>query len=345
MPLELSGNRLRPEKMAEHTAITAGAKEIWPTLAAIEQARKFLSEHFTPTRLVEAQAVSRAAGRPVHLKLEMELPTSSFKVRGALWALSEKLRTTSLKEVVASSTGNHGAAVAYAAQKLGVKAAIFLPAKNNPVKRAKIASLNADIIEKGSVDLAAAWKAAEEYSAKTGAYFLNDATDPVLPAGPARIGLEILEQLPTAEEIYVPMGDTALIRGVASAIKQTKAVVRIIGVQAETAPSYALSWQNGVAIETETCETIADGLATRTPDPNNVISIRKLVDDVVLISDEEMLRAIAMLLFEEHIVAEPAGAAATAAILKRRSASKKVAVALVTGANVPREILQRALAQ
>lgn len=283
----------------EYMAALANAEEMWPTLSAIEQARKFLSRHFAPTRLVEAEAVSRSVGRPVYLKLEMELPTGSFKVRGALWALSEKLRSASLKEVVASSTGNHGAAVAYAAQKLGVKATIFLPEKNNPVKRARIASLNADIVEKGSVDLAAAWKAAEEYSAKTGAYFLNDATDPILPGGPATIGLEILEQLPTVEEIYVPMGDTALIRGVASAIKQTRADVRIIGVQAETAPSYSLSWKSGVAIETETCETIADGLATRTPDPNNVASIRQLVDDVVLVSDEEMLRAIATLLLEE----------------------------------------------
>jgi len=318
---------------------------MWPTLAAIEQARKFLSVHFAPTRLVEAQAVSRSAGRPVHLKLEMELPTGSFKVRGALWALSEKLRSASLKEVVASSTGNHGAAVAYAAQKLGVKATIFLPEKNNPVKRARIASLNADIVEKGSADLAAAWRAAEEYSAKTGAYFLNDATDPVLPAGPATIGLEILDQLPTVEEIFVPMGDTALIRGVASAIKQTKAHVKVIGVQAETAPSYSLSWKSGTAIETETCETIADGLATRTPDPDNVASIRKLVDDVVLVSDKEMLRAIATLLLEEHIVAEPAGSAATAAILQKSQRNDKTAVALVTGANVPREILQRALEQ
>jgi threonine dehydratase len=324
-------------------ATQASAKELRPTLAAIEKAREFLAAHFAPTRLVEGPAVSRAAGRPVHLKQEMELPTGSFKVRGALWALSEKLRTTSLKEVVASSTGNHGAAVAYAAQKLGVKATIFLPEKNNPVKRARIESLGAAIVEKGSADLAAAWKAAEEYSGKTGAYFLNDATDPVLPAGQATIGLEILEQHSTVEEIYVPMGDTALIRGVAAAIKQTKPNVKIIGVQAATAPSYFLSWKSGVATETESCETIADGLATRTPDADNVALIRQLVDEVILVSDDEMLQAIGMLLLEEHVVAEPAGAAATAAILKQRSARKEDAVALVTGANVPREILNRAL--
>jgi threonine dehydratase len=302
-----------------------------------------LLAHFAPTRLLEAPAVSRIANKRVHLKLEMELPTGSFKVRGALWALAEKLRTEAIHEVVASSTGNHGAAVAYAAQKLGVKATIFLPEKNNPVKRARIAALGASIVEKGSEDLAAAWKAAEDYSRKTSAYFLNDATDPALPAGPATIGCEILEQRPEVQEVYVPMGDTALIRGVAAAIKQQKSTVKIIGVQAVTAPSYFLSWKSGFAIETETCDTIADGLSTRTPDANNVRAIRELVDDVILVSDNKMLRAIALLSSQQNIVAEPAGAAATAAILRQKSGANEIAVALVTGGNVSHEILQRAL--
>jgi threonine dehydratase len=139
------------------------------------------------------------------------------------------------------------------------------------------------------------------------------------------------------------MGDTALIRGVAAAIKQQNSAVRIIGVQAATAPSYFLSWKSGVATETESCVTIADGLATRTPDAENVRAIRDLVDDVVLVSDEEMLRAIGFLLMEEHVVAEPAGAAATAALLHRKTANRETAVALVTGANIQRDILQRAL--
>jgi len=318
-------------------------RKIRPMAAQIQAARKFLATHFAPTRLVEAQAVSRAAGRPVHLKLEMELPTGSFKVRGAMWAMAEKLKEGAVREVAASSTGNHGAAVAYAAQKLGVAATIFLPEKNNPVKRARIAALGATIVEEGKEDLAAAWKAAEDYARKAGAYFLNDATDPVLPAGPATIGCEILEQLPDVQEVYVPMGDTALIRGVAAAIKQQNSAVKIIGVQAATAPSYFLSWKSGVATETETCATIADGLSTRTPHAENVRAIRELVDDVVLVSDEEMLCAIGFLLMEEHVVAEPAGAAAAAALLQRKTPSREIAVALVTGANIQRDILQRAV--
>jgi threonine dehydratase len=318
-------------------------RKIRPTLAEILAARNFLAGHFAPTRLAEARGVSRVARRRVYLKLEMELPTGSFKVRGAMWALAEKWKEGAVREVVASSTGNHGAAVAYAAQKLGVKATIFLPERNNPVKRARIAALGAAIVEKGSEDLAGAWRAAEEFARKTGAYFLNDATDSVLPAGPATIGCEILEQLPDVQEVYVPMGDTALIRGVAAAIKLQNSDVKIIGVQAATAPSYFLSWKSGIATETETCNTIADGLSTRTPDAKNVRAIRELVDGVILVSDDEMLRAIAFLSAEERLVAEPAGAAATAALLQCTSAAGEIAVALVTGANIQKEILGRAM--
>jgi threonine dehydratase len=324
-------------------ATKTSMRKIRPTPAEILSARKFLSGHFAPTRLVEAAGISRVVGRRAFLKLEMELPTGSFKVRGAMWALAEKLREGAVREVVASSTGNHGAAVAYAAQKLGVEATIFLPEKNNPVKRARIAALGGAIVEKGSDDLAGAWKAAEDYSRKTGAYFLNDATDPVLPAGPATIGCEILEQLPNVQEVYVPMGDTALIRGVAAAIKQHNSKVKINGVQAPTAPSYFLSWKSGIPTETETCNTIADGLSTRTPEAKNVRVIRELVDEVTLVSDDEMLRAIAFLSAEERLVAEPAGAAATAALLQRNSGTSETAVALVTGANIQRGILQRAV--
>src|SRR5215470_15461503 len=255
-------------------ATQAYLKEIRPTLATIQVAREFVSQYFAPTRLKEAASLSHSTGKRVLLKLETELPTGSFKARGAMWALAEKLKNETVHEVVASSTGNHGAAVAYAAQQLGVKATIFLPDNCNPMKRNRIAKLGAAIVEKGSGDLTAAWKAAEEHARRTGAYFLNDATDPDLPAGPATIGCEILEQLPDVQAVYVPMGDTALIRGVAAAIKQTKPAVKVFGVQAEKAPSYFLSWKSGVATETESCDTIADGLATRTPDAANVAAIR-----------------------------------------------------------------------
>src|SRR5439155_12167988 len=141
---------------------------------------------------------SQTTGRNVYLKLETELPTGSFKVRGAFWALAQRMNRVQVQEVVASSTGNHGAAVAYAAKEFGIAAKIFLPANCNPVKRGRIAGLGAGIVESGGSDLASAFKLASEYAKRPGVHFLNDATDEDLPAGPATICCEILEQLPSA---------------------------------------------------------------------------------------------------------------------------------------------------
>ena len=312
-----------------------------PSPEAIHAARELLSRYLPPTRLLIAQSLSKS-GTDVYLKLESELPTGSFKPRGALYALATNLGRRHVKEVVASSTGNHGAAVAFAGKLLGVPATIFLPENPNPVKRQRIAELGARIVEEGSQDLAQAFQKAQKYAQKDpGIFFLNDATDPDLPAGPATIGDEILDQLPAASAIYVPMGDTALVRGVAAAVKSRSPSTTMIGVQAEQAPSYFLSWKQGKAVATATCNTIADGLATRTPEPANVTAIRQLVDDVRLVSEDQMLGAIHHLLFEEHIVAEPAGAAATAALLAMSAPVGSKTVALVTGANIDPELLKR----
>src|SRR5258708_14137009 len=130
------------------------------------------------------------------------------------------------------------------------------------------------------------------------------------------------------------MGDTALIRGIAAAAKQIAPQVKIIGVHAERAPSYYLSWKEGKVVGTETCDTIADGLATRTPEEANVRDVKSLVDEVVLVSEEQMLRAIEALLLEEHVLAEPAGAPRTAALLPSPPGSVEPVGAVVGGANI-----------
>jgi len=312
------------------------------TSSAVREAQILLARYLPVTRLVPALSVSRLMNTNVFLKLESDLPTGSFKPRGALYALAVTLQQQEIREVIASSTGNHGAAVAYAAHVLGVPAKIFLPANPNPVKRAKIVGLGANVVEVGGADLADAYQEACEYSKGSGIYFLNDATDPDLPAGPATIAYEILDQQPATEVIYVPMGDTALIRGIARAAKQRSPKIRIVGVQAERAPSYYLSWKQGKPISTETCDTIADGLATRTPEAENVERICELVDDVRLVSEKEMLSAIRHLLLEEHILAEAAGAAATAALMQATEGAANV-VAVVTGSNVPPDVLRKAV--
>jgi len=316
--------------------------QIVPDISTIRAAQGFLAKYFAPTRLIAAPFLSQKTGKNVYLKLETELPTGSFKVRGAVCALAQRMKRGPIEEVVACSTGNHGAAVAYAAKQFGIRAKIFLPANCNPVKRGRIAALGAAIVESGGSDLASAFMLAADYAKQPGVHFLNDATDEDLPAGPATIGCEILEQLPETSAIVVPMGDTALIRGIAAAAKQVAPHVRIIGVQAEGAPSYYLSWKEGKVVGTKTCDTIADGLATRTPVAANVREVKNLVDDVVLVTDEQLLRAIETLLLEEHLLAEPAGAASTAALLQGNAGSGHVAL-IVSGANISREVLKQAI--
>ncbi len=304
--------------------------QIVPSISTIREAQKFLAKYFAPTRLIGAPFLSQTTGKNVHLKLETELPNGSFKVRGAFWALAQRLRRGPIQQVVACSTGNHGAAVAYAAKEFGIKAMIFLPANCNPVKRGRIAALGAAITESEDSDPASAFRLAAEYAKQAA-------------AGPATIGCEILEQLPRTSAIVVPMGDTALIRGIAAAAKQIAPQVKIIGVQAERAPSYYLSWRAGKVVGTGTCDTIADGLATRTPEAANVRDVKNLVDEVVLVSEEQILRAIETLLLEEHVLAEPAGAASTAALLQSSNGYGDNIALVVSGANISREVLKRAI--
>ena len=341
--LELTRNAAASVLESEGEVDTGAKVQIQPSIAKIEAAQKFLARHFAPTRLAPAPFLSQRTGKNVYLKLETDLPTGSFKVRGAFYALAERMKKGGLSGVVASSTGNHGAAVAYAGREFGIAAKIFLPANCNPVKRARIEALGAAIVESGECDLASAFKLASEQAKQPGVYLLNDATDLDLPAGPATIACEILEQLSRATSVLVPMGDTALIRGIGAATKQVAPHVRVIGVQAENAPAYYRSWKEGRVVGMETCDTIADGLATRTPEAANVQDVKSLVDDVVLVSEEEMLQAIGVLVMEEHVVTEPAGAASTAALLKSSDGCGNYPVLIVSGANVSREVLKRAI--
>jgi len=303
----------------------------------VDAARALLARHLTPTPLVRAASLS-GRGRNVFLKIETGLPTGSFKVRGALYSLSVNAARRPIEQVVAASTGNHGAAVAWAAALLGVRATIFLPASPNPVKAARIRDLRARIIEQG-VDLSAAIDGASEYTARTGAFFLHDAIDPDIPVGAGTIGAEIVDALPAVDTIYVPMGDTALVRGVAAAAKARRPSAAVVGVVAENAPAYALAWARNAALETPTAETIADGLAVRRALAPNVAAIRALVDDVKMVSEAELRDAIELLMTREQVIAEPAGAAATAAFLKDERASG-VSVLLVTGRNLAPDVVR-----
>jgi threonine dehydratase len=313
-----------------------------PNDTQVNDARALLRQFLKPTRLVQAERLGNATTK-IYLKLETDLPTHSFKPRGALYALMKNLQQRSIGGVVAASTGNHGAAVAYAARLAKIPATIFLPQNPNPIKRARIITLGATVEEVASQAGALA-DAAASFAEEHNYYFLNDASDDLVPAGTATIAAEILDELPAPDVLIVPMGDTALIRGVAAEAKRRRPAVKIVGVQAAEAPSYFRSWHEDRVVTTETCNTIADGLATCVPLEHNVRVIRELVDEVCLVSEDELLYGIRTLLFEEHVVAEAAGAAATAAYLQNQAAyAGRNVVLLVTGANIPHELLSRAV--
>ena len=294
----------------------------------IEYARTFLARYFGQTPLVPAASLS-TPGCDVFLKNETVLPTGSFKVRGALYALSVTMKRRPIREVVAASTGNHGAAVAYAGAQLGVPARIFVPVGANRIKASRIRGLGATLVATGT-DLSDAIDAAAHYAQSHDAFFLHDASNPDIPIGTATIGAEICEQCPTLDRVYVPMGDTALIRGVASAIRLTGRPVHVIGVVAASAPAYALSYRAGEVVETATADTVADGLAVRRPLLPNVEAIRTLVDTVTMVSEQEMSNAIQWLQEHERLVAEPSAAASVAALQKDPERSG-ASVAIVTG--------------
>lgn len=311
------------------------------TSEQVNDARELLRPFLRPTRLVPAEHIGRDSDTRIHIKLETELPTRSFKPRGALYALMKTLQQRSVKGVVAASTGNHGAAVAYAARLAKLPATIFLPELPNPIKRARIVGLGATVEE-------VEWKpdalgnAAAAFAKQHDYYFLNDASDELVPVGTATIAAEILDELPSPDVIIVPMGDTALIRGVAAEAKRRHPAVRIVGVQAAQAPAYVRSWEQNRVVTTETCNTIADGLATSAPLATNVRAIRELVDEVTLVTEDQLLQGVRTLLFEEHFVAEPAAAASTAAYLQNPTAyAGRSVVLLVTGSNIPHDLLRQ----
>lgn len=315
-----------------------------PTLEDIDGARAVLADLLPVTRLVPSRP-DGGEPSPFFLKLESELPTRSFKIRGALYAVSRLRAPGGVGEIVASSTGNHGAAVAYAGREFGLPVRIFLPENPNPLKLRTIERLGATVVQVGH-DLPAAISAAEEYAAREGAYLLADATDPWIPAGAGTLALEVLDQRPDAGCLVVPVGDTALIRGVAAGARAVKPDIVVIGVQAERAPSYARSWEAGEPRPTDECDTIADGLATRTPLPENVKAIREVVDDFVTVSEQELLDAVRALLLDHGVVAEPSGAAALAGYLRRVPGEGRgpgPAVLVVSGGNLTADVARAAL--
>ena len=278
--------------------------------------------------------------RSAWLKLECYQPVRSFKIRGASNKILSIPQSELSKGVITASSGNHGLAVAYVADKLGIKATIVLPETVIPEKLKMIKSLNATTVLYGRQQ-DERQKKAQEIQEKEGQIFVQPFNDSEIIAGQGTCGLELIEELPNVANVFVPIGGGGLISGVATAIKLNEKSngVKIIGVQPEGSPSMRESWLKGEVTGLDQSKTIADGLSVRKPGSITFSHVKKLVDDIVLVSDEEILGATSRLLKEEHILAEPSGAASFAALLKYNGVG--LSAAIISGGNISSEILSK----
>jgi threonine dehydratase len=276
-------------------------------------------------------------------KLECYQPVRSFKIRGASNKIVSLSETDREKGVITASSGNHGLAVAYVAKKLGIKATIVLPENVIPEKFEMISSLGARTILFGRQQDERQRKAVSIQESE-GQVFVQPFNDPAIIAGQATCGAELIEDVPEVESVYVPIGGGGLISGISCAIKldERSSHVKVIGVQPEGSPSMYDSLRKGEVVAIDQSKTIADGLSVRRPGDITFAHVKKFVDEIMLVSDEEILDATVRLLKREHILAEPSGAAAFAGLIKKRKANETAkSVAIVSGGNISSEMLVR----
>lgn len=317
---------------------------IEPTLHDVLKAEKVISSYLHPTPLVESRVLSKELNCRAYLKLENLQPIGAFKIRGGINLVSSLTSEERERGVVTASTGNHGQSIAYAGRAFKVKTVIVVPEGANPYKVEAIRDLGAEIIFHGK-DFDDARLKAEKMSIDEGYRYVHSANEPLLIAGVATATLEVLREVPDVDVIVVPIGSGSGACGACIVAKTINPDIKVVGVQAEKAPAVYLSWKNRRLMTTESAETFADGLASRVAFELPFKILCRLIDDIVLVSEEELRKAIILLLFKAHQVAEAAGAASTAAAfkLKEEIAGKKVAL-MLTGGNISVETLQKILA-
>ena len=313
------------------------------TLNDVYKARKVVSKYLTRTPLVTSPILSKRLGFEAYVKCENLQPIGAFKVRGGVYLVSKLSEEEKRRGVITASTGNHGQSIAYAASLFGVKAIVAVPENSNPNKVEAIKNFGAHVEFRGSdFDEARLW--VEEEAKRKGYRYIHSANEPLLIAGVGTLYLEIMEDLPDVEAILVPIGGGSGATAACIVAKSINPEVKIIGVQAEKAPAVYLSWKNKKFIETKSAETFADGLATRVPFKLTLDIINRLIDDIVLVSEEEIKKAVLTLLETIHQLAEGAGAASTAAAFKlRRKLQGKKVVLVLTGGNLTLQSLRDVL--
>ena len=313
-----------------------------PTLAGIENALERIRPYLAETPLLRSELLSRALAADVWLKVDTMSPIASFKLRGALTDILRAHEKSRLTRVITSSTGNHGQGVAYAANLLGLQADIFLPAKANPVKAATVRAFGAELHLVGR-DNTEAKDQAKALAADTGGHFVDDGESLDLMEGAGTLGLEVARGLDDIHTLMIPVGDAPLVTGSGTALKAIQQRARAVGVQASGAAALADSYHLGEPVEREV-DTLADGLASRYPAERAFAGIRTVADEVLTVSDEQLLSALHTLAECGHVLVEPAGAAALAGAWSIRDQLKdKRVVLILSGANVTMDVLKSAL--
>ncbi|MEO6506005.1 MAG: threonine ammonia-lyase [Terrimesophilobacter sp.] len=320
---------------------------VGPTLADIEAAREVVSRVAAVTPMESSRFLAEILGVPVYLKCENLQRTGSYKVRGAYNRMAKLTSDERARGVVAASAGNHAQGVALAARELGIAATIFMPVGVALPKLQATRRYGADVVLRGhTVD--EPLRAAAEFAKDTGAVLIPPFDHVDIIAGQGTLGLEILDQVPDLETVIVPIGGGGLISGIASALKLLGArdsrTFRVIGVQAENSAPYPVSLKNGEPTEITISPTIADGIAVSKPGVLNFQIIRDLVDEIVTVSDDDIARALLMLMERAKLVVEPAGAVAVAAILTGQVTSAGATVAVLSGGNIDPLVMERVIA-
>ena len=305
------------------------------TLEQIADAAARVAPILRPTPVEISDSIGKLAGRTVYFKPEYRQLTGSFKIRGAYNRISRLEKGT---EVVAASAGNHAQGVARAAALTGCKATIFMPSNAALPKVAATRADGADVrLEGDAVDDAIA--RAQTYAAEHGATWVAPFDDPVVIAGQGTLGLEL--DAGVAPTVVVPVGGGGLISGVAAALKLSGAPVKVIGVQAAGSASMRASLDAGAVTRLRDLHTIADGIAVKQPSELTLAHVTKFVDDLVVVTDDEISRALLLLIERAKAVVEPAGAVGLAAILAGKIPGRDPVLAILSGGNVDPVLLMK----
>lgn len=302
----------------------------------ILRAQGLIDPVFRNTPQFDCEPLSEALSCHLTLKLETANPIRSFKGRGAGYLIASRLADGALqgRRIVGASAGNWGQALAYACRAHGLPLTLFAATTANPLKVARMKALGAEMVLTGD-DFDAAKIAAEAHARETGALWVADGLDPEAAEGAATIAVELLEAGEKPEAIVVPLGNGALLTGIARWAKAVDPAIRIIGVQAEGADAMEKSWRTGRLVFPPSVATIADGIGVRVPIAEAVQDMNGIVDDVLLVSDQDIIAAIRLLFSTAGVMAEPSGAAGVAAIraFPRLFAGRRVAT-IICGSNL-----------